>query len=176
MNVLTYEQLKQQLDAVVAINANHVQTLAGIRNMNPATEGERMQQWASDALSGYTEPVEATIKSLMDENLALTAENAELISGLRCVYTTAFTPVRPSHGDIRYVWDYVKEPKEEIEQWISEAKTTAAALAEVGAKAIEKFAAHLHDQAPHVEECDMESYEVFGHLATEFASTLREAR
>lgn len=49
-------------------------------------------------------------------------------------------------------------------------------LADAEANGVDKFAAHLHDQAPHVEECDMESYEVFGHLATEFAVELREGR
>ncbi|WP_447880090.1 hypothetical protein [Serratia fonticola] len=175
-----YEQLKRQLDAVVAINANHVQTLAGIRKMDPATEGERMQQWASDALSGYTDPVEATIKSLMDENLALTAENAELISDLRCVYTTALTPVRPSHGDIRYVWDYVKEPKEEIEQWISEAKTTAAALAEVEAICIEKFAEQQEEKSSAAERAGAKhlgaAHQFAALQARAFAVDLREGR
>ena len=71
---------------------------------------------------------------------AVVAECAELISALRCVYTTAFTPVQPSHGDIRYVWDYVKEPKEEIEQWISEAKTTSVTLAKAEVRGVEKLA------------------------------------
>lgn len=79
MNVLTYEQLKQQLEAMTLKNENHRQTLAGIRSMDPATEGERMQQWASDALSGYTESTEATVKSLTNEKLALVAENALLL-------------------------------------------------------------------------------------------------
>lgn len=69
---------------------------------------------------------------------AVVAECAELISALRCVYTTAFTPVQPSHGDIRYVWDYVKEPKEEIEQWIAEAKTTSVALAKAEVRGVER--------------------------------------
>lgn len=45
----------------------HAETLRGIANMDPATEGDRMRQWARDGLSGYTGSTESTIKSLMDE-------------------------------------------------------------------------------------------------------------
>lgn len=45
----------------------HAETLRGIASMNPATEGERMRQWALDGLSGYTESTESTVKKLMDQ-------------------------------------------------------------------------------------------------------------
>ncbi|WP_447886761.1 hypothetical protein [Serratia fonticola] len=113
MNVLTYEQLKQRLDAVVA-------ECADMKNAHAAV----------------LEHISVTDKG--------PAGTAAMIAS-DALYNTA-TP------------------------------NVTAALAEVEAKGIEKFAAHLHDQAPHVEECDMESYEVFGHLATEFAKALREGR
>lgn len=56
-------------------NANHRQTLAGIRDMQKL---EHAQQWAKDALSGYAQPVEATLLELTQENHALLAEITEL--------------------------------------------------------------------------------------------------
>ncbi len=53
---------------------NHADTLRSIRQMDPATEGDRIRQWCSDALSGYMQPVDATIKELMDR--ATRAETA----------------------------------------------------------------------------------------------------
>jgi len=47
-------------------NRNHKQTLAGIAAMNPTEEGDRAIQWAKDGLSGYTMPVDATVKYLQD--------------------------------------------------------------------------------------------------------------
>jgi hypothetical protein len=62
----SYEAVKRRAD-------NHAETLRGIAAMNPSTEGERMRQWAKDALSGYTESAEATIKNLMEQNAQLRA-------------------------------------------------------------------------------------------------------
>lgn len=45
---------------------NHAETLRSIRKMDPATEGERMVQWARDGLSGYAETNETTMAKLMD--------------------------------------------------------------------------------------------------------------
>ncbi len=47
----------------------HAETLRGIAAMDPATEGERMVQWARDGLSGYTEDTPATVKTLTDRAL-----------------------------------------------------------------------------------------------------------
>lgn len=53
---------------------NHADTMRSIYEMNPATDGERMWQWASDALAGYIEPVEVTTKRLVDNIHELRAE------------------------------------------------------------------------------------------------------
>jgi hypothetical protein len=45
----------------------HAETLRGIARMDPATEAERMRQWARDGLSGYTESTESTVKRLTDQ-------------------------------------------------------------------------------------------------------------
>lgn len=58
---LTEELEKQKLRA-----DNHAETLRGIASME-LTECERMKQWALDALSGYAESADATVKRLMDE-------------------------------------------------------------------------------------------------------------
>lgn len=55
-----YEQLQKRCDG-------HAETLRGIAQMNPETEGDRMRQWARDGLSGYTETTESTVKRLTDE-------------------------------------------------------------------------------------------------------------
>lgn len=46
---------------------NHRQTLIGIADMDPATEGDRMLLWAKDALSGYVETAETSMKKQRDE-------------------------------------------------------------------------------------------------------------
>jgi hypothetical protein len=47
---------------------NHRQTLLGISDMDPATEGDRMLLWAKDALSGYVEETaEVSMKKQQDE-------------------------------------------------------------------------------------------------------------
>lgn len=48
---------------------NHHESLRGIAAMAPS-EGARMQQWAKDALSGYTEPLESTLLQAVDEKNA----------------------------------------------------------------------------------------------------------
>lgn len=53
---------------------NHAETLRGIANMDPATEGDRMKLWATDGLAGYTEPIESTLKKVSDERNDLQAE------------------------------------------------------------------------------------------------------
>lgn len=131
---LSYEQLKQQLDAVVAEFAAQREAL----NAKAYIEWIKANGWDAGAVT-----INGKFQRFMD---------SEVDFG-----SMAFEHARNLIMDV-------------------ETPTVTAALAEVEAKAIEKFAAHLHDQAPHVEECDMESYEVFGHLATEFAKDLREGR
>lgn len=46
---------------------NHRQTLIGIADMDPATEADRMLLWAKDALSGYAETAEVSMKKQQDE-------------------------------------------------------------------------------------------------------------
>ncbi|MFT2788888.1 hypothetical protein ACMV5I_02315 [Serratia sp. T13T92] len=172
INVLSYEalkverdQLRQELNAVAARNANHVQTLAGIKKMDPATEGERMQQWASDALSGYTEPVEATVKSLMDENLALTAECAAMKAIIDSVTNLDNEPqyhpegmgcgledrgITDRYDAMEYGWQQAMERiygdvipcAEELNF-----SATNVALAEVETKLVEKFAEQQEEKS-----------------------------
>ncbi|WP_025118957.1 MULTISPECIES: hypothetical protein [unclassified Serratia (in: enterobacteria)] len=96
MNVLTYEQLKQQLES-----------------------RER-------------------------EVMALNVKNDKLIEAMRAIYTAGFLPIESSHGDANYFWDYTLSPQEQIEQWITEAKSTDATLANQQAIGVEKAIEHLH--------------------------------
>jgi hypothetical protein len=41
---------------------NHAETLRGIAKMDPATDSERMRQWARDGLSGYVATYEMTLR------------------------------------------------------------------------------------------------------------------
>lgn len=68
--------------------------------------------------------------SVKDERDALAVENAELIDGLRCIYTTALI-AQDSGPETLYSWDFANQPAEEIEMWISDAKETDAALAAI---------------------------------------------
>jgi hypothetical protein len=57
---------------------NHRQTLIGIAQMDPETEGNRMRLWASDALSGYVETGEVSMKKQQDEINRLKAKLEEV--------------------------------------------------------------------------------------------------
>jgi hypothetical protein len=57
---------------------NHRQTLLGIADMDPATEGDRMRLWARDALSGYVESAEVSMKKQQDEINRLKAQLSAL--------------------------------------------------------------------------------------------------
>ncbi|NYA42923.1 hypothetical protein HZI31_06335 [Serratia fonticola] len=116
MNVLTYEQLKQRLDAVVA-------------------------------------------------------ENVKLVEAMRAIYTDGFLlTTATGSGDDIYLWDYICDPKEQIEQWIAKAKTTSAALAEVEVRAIEKLIAKKLKQ---LEAMHPDTY-AFGATAMEIRSQINE--
>ncbi|MFV9079573.1 hypothetical protein ABQ397_25165 [Serratia fonticola] len=162
-NVLTYEQLKARLDAVVAECAR----------LLPKAASELSNAWV---LNKYWVGINAALMHLEMGRVDVAQEwLRNTIAGpgldfpeLEEVDDIDAWAAHQNRGSISHA--------QALEIIKAETPATSAALAEVEAKAIEKFAAHLHDQAPHVEECDMESYEVFGHLATEFASTLREAR
>ncbi len=57
----------EQHAALKALCDNHAETLRSIAKMDPLTDGDRMRQWARDALSGYIETNEATMVQLMDK-------------------------------------------------------------------------------------------------------------
>ncbi|HBE9079138.1 hypothetical protein [Serratia fonticola] len=157
------EQLKARLDAVVAECAR----------LLPKAASELSNAWV---LNKYWVGINAALMHLEMGRVDVAQEwlrNTIAGPGLDCPELEEVDDIdawaaHQNRGSISHA--------QALEIIKAETPATSAALAEVEAKAIEKFAAHLHDQAPHVEECDMESYEVFGHLATEFASTLREAR
>ncbi|MFV8904564.1 hypothetical protein ABQ333_04830 [Serratia fonticola] len=87
-------------------------------------------------------PVPLSYEQLKQRLDAVVAENEKLIEAMRAIYTDGFLlTTATGSGDDIYLWDYICDPKEQIEQWIAEAKTTSAALAEVEVKAIEKFIA-----------------------------------
>lgn len=69
---------------------------------------------------------------------ALAVENAALIEGLRCIYTTALI-AQDSGPEILYSWDFANQPAEEIEMWISDAKETDAALAAIEARGVDQL-------------------------------------
>jgi hypothetical protein len=82
------------------------------------------------------------IAALKAERDALAVENAALIEGLRCIYTTALI-AQDAGPEILYSWDFANQPAEEIEMWISDAKETDVALAAIEARGVEKAIAHL---------------------------------
>jgi chromosome segregation ATPase len=70
------DDLRTQLTKAQNRGDNHVETLRGIANMDPETEGDRMRLWARDSLSGC-EPLESTLKNLSDERNDLRSQLAE---------------------------------------------------------------------------------------------------
>lgn len=78
-------------------------------------------------------PVPMSYEALKAKCDALAVENAALIEGLRCIYTTALI-AQDSGPEILYSWDFANQPAEEIEMWISDAKETDAALADIEAR------------------------------------------
>lgn len=78
-----------EIDRLKAINECHVVTLKGIAEM-PISDGERMQLWASDALSGYVETVDESLLRSGDEVNRLKAVNAELVEALETLIESAF--------------------------------------------------------------------------------------
>jgi hypothetical protein len=79
------------------------------------------------------EALKADRDALAQRADALAVESAELIEGLRCIYTTALI-AQDSGPEILYSWDFANQPAEEIEMWISDAKETDAALDAVRAQ------------------------------------------
>lgn len=69
--------LRARVAELEAENVNHAETLRSIKAMDPATEGDRMRQWASDGLAGYTETNAQTMGQLMDERDSLRRERDE---------------------------------------------------------------------------------------------------
>lgn len=61
----------------------HWDTLRSIREMAREGDCERIILWVNDAGSGYTEPLEATVKSLTDKAFALEADNAALTARVK---------------------------------------------------------------------------------------------
>lgn len=61
----------------------HWDTLRSIREMAREGDCERIILWVNDAGSGYTEPLEATVKSLSDKAVALEADNAALTARVK---------------------------------------------------------------------------------------------
>jgi hypothetical protein len=70
---LTVFVKKSLLDRAVKRGDNHAETLRGISAM-PVEDGERMQLWADDGLSGSNETVEATLLKVCDERNAMRTE------------------------------------------------------------------------------------------------------
>jgi len=67
MRATCYEELERARDDWKRRAENHAETLRGIASMHPATESERMRQWAMDGLSGYSMSIQSTLKRLQDE-------------------------------------------------------------------------------------------------------------
>lgn len=118
---------------------------------------------------------------------AVVAGNEKLIEAMRAIYTDGLLlTTATGSGDDIYLWDYICDPKEQIEQWIAEAKTTSAALAEVEAKAAlpanwddllfnemnRRFELKRHDDA-YLTNGDTQ---IGVEFAIEFIKQLREAR
>ncbi len=61
----------------------HWDTLRSIREMAREGDCERIILWVNDAGSGYTEPLEATVKSLFDKAVALDADNSTLAARVK---------------------------------------------------------------------------------------------
>ncbi|EMG53116.1 hypothetical protein WYI_13797 [Ochrobactrum sp. CDB2] len=61
----------------------HWDTFRSIREMAREGDCERIILWVNDAGSGYTEPLEATVKSLTDKAVALEADNAALTARVK---------------------------------------------------------------------------------------------
>lgn len=87
---------------------NHRETLRGIADMDPATEGDRMRLWARDALSGYTETAEVSMKKMQDERNRLHSQATEYRTWL--VERVAWLKYEMDHGGD---WKYLNLKREE---------------------------------------------------------------
>lgn len=79
---------------------NHRQTLIGISQMDPATEADRMLLWAKDALSGYVETNEVSMKKMQDERNEMRALLLKAVEIIR-VWHNQGVPVR----ECSKLWD-----------------------------------------------------------------------
>ena len=116
------------------------------------------------------------------EVMALNVKNEKLIEAMRAIYTDGFLlTTTTGSGDNIYLWDYICDPKEQIEQWIAESKATDAALAAVEARGVDKFAEQQEKLAADYRKLSPGCYgEVSSQenalMARAFAVELREGR
>ena len=84
---------------------NHAESLRSIARMDPK-DGERMQLWARDSLSGYTETVGETMAELRDELARVRGERASQLTDVLAALVAALSIIQraenlrksPSHA------------------------------------------------------------------------------
>ncbi|XPP74336.1 hypothetical protein ACN2AS_05480 [Serratia liquefaciens] len=136
--------------------------------MRETPEGGYVAHGDYASLFSELESVKADRDAQQKRADALAVENAALIEGLRCIYTTALIS-QDSGPKILYSWDFANQPAEEIEMWISDAKETDAALAAIEARGVEMATVKMQESGA----------QTFGdcYIAlVQFANELREGK
>ncbi|PWU76163.1 hypothetical protein DK867_02515 [Ochrobactrum sp. POC9] len=137
--------LRSQAEAIIAAERaekekwkvrgdQHWDTLRSIREMAREGDCERIILWVNDAGSGYTEPLEATVKSLTDKAVALEADNAALTARVKELTSP------------EYLTEKLVQVGVVDKEWKDRAQALEAKLA-AARKALEPFADHANDRA-----------------------------
>lgn len=110
---------------------NHHESLRGIAAMAPS-EGARMQQWAKDALSGYTEPLESTLLQAVDEKNAALEDLARATKerdGLAAALAVGVSQLEKLSAFIGWLPSSPQKMRDEHEALLASLKTPTAILA-----------------------------------------------
>jgi len=140
--------LRSQAEAIIAAERaekekwkvrgdQHWDTLRSIREMAREGDCERIILWVNDAGSGYTEPLEATVKSLTDKAVALEADNAAQAARIKELEEALDSD--PSGSDLWRYWS--RKAREASQKYVDEVDRAKALEAKLAAaeKALEQL-------------------------------------